>query len=116
MPSRATSSRFIAGSDEAPQSIRKLTLSPVTWKQVLARPPEPSASPQPINRNCIDCLPGLGALPSARGAEQPRQQPDRDHDHGAEQEVAPQPVDGVEAEIPQPLEQHADAVQDIPGI
>src|SRR5439155_13812028 len=55
-------------------------------------------------------------LSAARGAEQPRQQPDRDHDHGAEQEVAPQPVDGVEAEIPQPLEQHPDAVQDIPGI
>ena len=54
-------------------------------------------------------------LSPARGAEQPRQQPDRDHDHGAEQEVAPQPVDRVEAEIPEPLEQQADAAQDFQG-
>src|SRR4051794_5924853 len=59
---------------------------------------------------------GVAALAPARGAEQPRQQPDRDHDHGTEQEVAPQPIDGVKAEIPQPLEQHPDAVQDVPGI
>src|SRR5262245_54361627 len=55
-------------------------------------------------------------LSPAGATEQPRQQPDRDHDHGAEQEVAPQPVDGIEAEIPQPPEQGLDAVQDIPGI
>ena len=35
MSSRAIPSRFSAGSDEAPQSIRKLTRAPVTWKQVL---------------------------------------------------------------------------------
>src|SRR5450432_1528178 len=57
-----------------------------------------------------------GGLPAARRAEHPRQQPDRDHDHGAEQEVAPHPVDGVEAEIPQPLKQQPDAVEDIPGV
>src|ERR1700681_1813690 len=56
------------------------------------------------------------SLTPARRAEHPRQQPDRDHDHGAQQEVAPQPVDGVKAEIPEPLEQHPYAVQDIPGI
>ena len=55
MASRAMPSRFSAGSEEAPQSIRKLTLAPVTWKQVLNLPPEPSASPQPTNRNCIGC-------------------------------------------------------------
>src|SRR5450631_337254 len=55
-------------------------------------------------------------LAAARRTEHPRQQPHRDHDHGAEQEVAPQPVDGVEAEIPQPLEQQADAVDDVPGV
>src|SRR4030081_1443989 len=55
-------------------------------------------------------------LSPARGAEHPRQQPDRNHDHGAEQEVAPQPVDGVEAEIPDPLKQKPDAVDDIPGV
>src|SRR5271169_4196575 len=36
-------------------------------------------------------------LSAARRAEHPRQQPDRDDDHGAEQEVAPQPVEGVPA-------------------
>src|SRR5882757_2766950 len=60
--------------------------------------------------------PALRELASARRAEHPRQQPDREHDHGAEQEVAPQPVDGVEAEFPDPLEQQPDAVDDIPGI
>src|SRR5712692_3337551 len=30
-----------------------------------------------------------GELSAARGAEQPRQEPDRQHDHGAEQEIAP---------------------------
>ena len=55
MASRAMPRRFSAGSDDAPQSIRKLTRSPVTWKQVLNLPPEPSASPQPTNRNCIGC-------------------------------------------------------------
>src|SRR5689334_22275047 len=99
--------RFSAGSEVAPQSIRKLTAAPVTWKQVFWRPPEPNASPQPTNCSCIGCL----RLPPAEDA---RQQPDRDHDHGAEQEVAPQPVDGIEAEIPQPLEQHADGMDDIP--
>src|SRR3954464_12095344 len=103
--------RFSPGSDEAPQSIRKLTLAPVTWKQVLSLPPEPSASPQPTNCSCIGC-PLFEDLSSARGAEHPRQQPDRNHDHGAEQEVAPQPVDGVEAEIPEPPEQGLDAVKD----
>src|ERR1700674_544671 len=60
---------------------------------------------------------GLRAsLSSAWGAEHSRQQPDRYHDHGAEQEVAPQPVDGVKAEIPDSLKQQPDAVDDIPGI
>src|SRR6478752_6716477 len=56
------------------------------------------------------------SLPVARRAEDAREQPDRNHDDGAEQEVAPQPVHRVEAEIPQTLEQQADAVDDIPGI
>src|ERR1700760_80277 len=55
-------------------------------------------------------------LASARRAEQPRQQPDRDHDHGAEQEIAPHPVDRVEAEIPQPVEEALDAQDDVVGI
>src|ERR1019366_10598705 len=96
---RAMSSRFKAGSDEAPQSIRKLTRSPVTSKQVLNRPPEPRASPQPTKRNCIGSSPAQEVLSPARSAEHPRQQPDWHHDHGAKQEVAPQPVDGVKAEV-----------------
>src|SRR4051794_1078407 len=106
------SSRLRAGSDDAPQSIRKLTRSPRTWKQVFPRPPEPNASPQPTNCRCI----ARDGLAAARRAEQPRQQPDRDPDDRAKQEIPPQPVDGVEAEIPQPLEQQADAVDDVPGI
>src|SRR5437588_2413034 len=109
--------RFSAGSDEAPQSIRKLTSRPVTWKQALDRPPAPNASPQPTKRNCIGYDPVFREkLSSARGAEQPRQEPDRQHDHGAEQEVAPQPVDGVEAQIPDSLEQEANAVDNIPRV
>src|ERR1700676_1186836 len=101
--SRAMPSRFKAGSDEAPQSIRKLTRAPVTWKQVLNRPPEPRASPQPTNCSCLGRSPAFPELLSpARRAEHPRHQPDRYDDHGAEQEVAPQPVDGVKAEVPDP--------------
>ena len=33
----------------APQSINAFTLAPVRWKQVLKRPPEPKASPHPMN-------------------------------------------------------------------
>src|SRR5258707_5246919 len=43
------------------------------------------------------------SLAAAWRTEQARQQPDPDHDHGAEQEIAPQPVDRVEAEVPEPL-------------
>src|SRR5258707_4100036 len=60
--------------------------------------------------------PPAGVLSCARRTKQPGQQPDRNHDHGTEQEVAPQPVDGVKAEIPQPLEQQLNALDDIPGI
>src|SRR6476659_5172107 len=55
-------------------------------------------------------------LSPAPGAEHPRHQPDRDHDHSAEQEVAPQPVDGVKPEVPEPPKQQLDAGEDIPGI
>src|SRR3954451_7449451 len=69
-----------------------------------------------MNWTCIGCrLFGEGLAP-ARRAKNTHQEPDRDHDHRAEQEIAPQPVDGIEAEVPQPLKQHADAMQDVPGI
>src|SRR5215475_11635363 len=115
MSSRTTLARFSAGNEDAPQSIRKLTCAPVTWKQVLNLPPEPNASPQPTNRNCIGCDPFLRSAPT-RCAEYPRQEPDRDHDHGAQQEIAPQPVDGIEAEVPETTEQKLDAAQDVVGI
>src|SRR6195952_1988898 len=54
------------------------------------------------------------ALAPARRAEHSRDQPDRNHDHGAEQEVPPQPADGIEAEIIDPVEQPTDAADDIP--
>src|SRR5712664_899629 len=114
MSLRTMPSRFSAGSAVAPQSIRKLAEAPVTWKQVFCRPPEPKASPQPTNCTRISCC--RFWLAAARRAEQPRQQPDRDHDHCAEQEVAPQPVHGVEAEIPEPLKQQLDAADDVVGI
>ncbi len=49
MALRSIPSRFIAMSEEAPQSIRNRVRSAVTWKQVLKRPPEPKASPEPTN-------------------------------------------------------------------
>src|SRR5258708_4815054 len=57
-----------------------------------------------------------GVLSCARRTKQPGQQPDRNHDHGTEQEVAPQPVDGVKAEVPQPREQRRNALADLQGI
>ena len=49
MSSGATPRRFIAGSEDAPQSISRLVCAPVRWKQVFDLPPEPKASPQPTN-------------------------------------------------------------------
>src|SRR3954469_17558386 len=58
----------------------------------------------------------LCGLSPARRAEQTGDQADRNHDYGAEQEVAPQSVDGIEAQIIDPVEQPPDAADDIPGI
>src|SRR5262249_44244035 len=49
-------------------------------------------------------------------AQQPRDQPDRDDDGGAQQEVAPQPAYRIEAHLPYPLEQRAQALDDVPGV
>jgi len=46
---KATPFALRAIREEAPQSIRKFACLPVTWKQVLNRPPLPNASPHPIN-------------------------------------------------------------------
>src|SRR5580704_13636229 len=48
-------SLFMATSEVAPQSISALTSLPTRWKQVLNRPPEPKASPQPTNCRCMEC-------------------------------------------------------------
>src|SRR6202451_655856 len=55
MSLRLIASLFMATSEVAPQSISALILSPTRWKQVLNRPPEPKASPQPTNCRCMEC-------------------------------------------------------------
>src|SRR5215469_6727066 len=103
--SRAIPSRSIPINEDAPQSIRKFARRPTTWKQVLSRPPEPNASPLPTNRRCMRS--GPAALGKAH------QEPDRHHDDGPEQEVAPQPYDGVPAHVPDAQDQVVDAVPDV---
>src|SRR5882724_7682087 len=44
---------------------------------------------------------------------EPHHQPDRDHDDGTEQEIAPQPDEGVEAHVPDRADQPFDAAPDI---
>src|SRR5512139_2852653 len=46
---RSIGRRFRATSEVAPQSIRKFAPAPSTWKHVLNRPPDPNASPEPMN-------------------------------------------------------------------
>src|ERR1700722_9057823 len=58
----------------------------------------------------------IETLSPARAAEYPHQEPEWDHDHGAKQEVTPQPVDRIEAEVPDSPKQQLDAAQDIPGV
>src|SRR5215469_1541131 len=48
-------------------------------------------------------------LAPARRSKDPGQNEDRDHDDCAEQEVTPQPVDDIEAQIPDAVEQQLDA-------
>ena len=49
----------------------------------------------------------------ARRVHQPHDQPDRDHDHRAEQEIAPQPAHRVEAHVPDRADQALDARDDV---
>src|ERR1700722_6323719 len=67
MSLRGIASLFIAVSELAPQSMRILVSRPVRWRQVLNRPPEPKASPQPTNCSRIEDLrntpKGCGAAP-----------------------------------------------------
>src|ERR1700694_1504466 len=111
--SRAMPRRSSPTSEDAPQSIRKFALSPATWKQVASRPPEPNASPQPTNCRCMAKCP-RGSAPGAPG--EPKHQPDRHHDDGAEQEIAPHPHDGVEPHVPDRARQPLDAAPDVARI
>src|SRR5262245_18235111 len=60
----------------------------------------------------------MRAVPSlpARRSHESDDQPDRDHQHGAEQEVAPESDDDVKAHVPDVLEQLADAAEDVERI
>src|SRR3954463_16460277 len=49
-------------------------------------------------------------------SHEPYDQPDRDHDDGAEQEIAPCPAYRVKAHVPDRLDHPADAFDDITGI
>src|SRR5579863_4570793 len=51
---RVIASLFIATTELAPQSISTLKSRPTRWKQVWKRPPDPKASPQPTNCNCMN--------------------------------------------------------------
>src|SRR5258708_31120226 len=59
---------------------------------------------------------GPASAPPGGPARQPDQQPDRHHQGGAEQEVAPQPADGVESHITDFADQLFDAVKKVPRI
>ena len=51
MPPGSTPARFIATSDEAPQSISTASAPSVSSRQVWKRPPLPNASPEPRKRS-----------------------------------------------------------------
>jgi YHYH protein len=50
---------------------------------------------------------------SPRSIDEPRDDPDRDYDYGAEQEVTPQPLHGVPAHVPDGANQPFNAVHDV---
>jgi hypothetical protein len=45
-----------------------------------------------------------------------RNKPDRQNDHGPEQEILPEPAHGIEAHIPQVPDQPAHRIDDVPRI
>src|ERR1700722_4734818 len=49
-------------------------------------------------------------------AREPHQEPDRHHQHGAEEEIAPDPAHRVEPHVPDMADQLFDAVHDVHGI
>src|SRR5262245_38893055 len=53
---------------------------------------------------------------STRRPHQAHDQPDRHDQHGAQEEVAPQPLEGLEAHVPDGLEQLPDAADDVERI
>src|SRR5215510_948847 len=53
---------------------------------------------------------------STRRPHQAHDQPDRHHQHGAQKEVAPQPLEGLEAHVPDGLKELPDAADDVERI
>src|SRR5215470_5026176 len=53
---------------------------------------------------------------STRRPHQPHDQPDRHDQHGAEQEIAPQPLEGLVPHVPDGLEKLPDAANDVERI
>src|ERR1700724_3143913 len=98
-------------SDDAPQSMRKFAESPATWKHVLSRPPDPKASPQPTNCRCM-----ASARVRPPAPDDPHHDPDRHHDHGPEQEIAPQPDQRLPALAPDVRDQVDEALPDVERI
>src|SRR5262245_9791682 len=57
-----------------------------------------------------------GRSPTARRAHQPNDQPDWDYQDRAQQEVAPERNDGVEAHVPDVFDQLSNAADDVEGV
>ncbi len=58
----------------------------------------------------------LAGLAPARRVDQAHDDPDRDHDHRAEQEIAPEIAHGVQAHVPDVADQPLDALDDVPRV
>src|SRR5262249_33301881 len=58
-------------------------------------------------------LPPAPGSPPARSVDHPHDDPDRDDDYRAEQEIAPDPADGVEAHVPDAADEPLQAVEDV---
>src|SRR5262249_59454354 len=72
----------------------------------------------PPRRGRVDRLRGAGRVAAAlaRCLGEPHDEPDRDHQHGAEQEIAPQPAYRLPSHVPDGVDEPADAVDDGPPV
>src|SRR5262249_12764827 len=60
--------------------------------------------------------PARVAAALARCLGEPHDEPDRDHQHGAEQEITPQPAYRLPSHVPDGVQEPADAVDDVPRV